>query len=369
MTSEWATPTPPPLDPQLPGELLLCSSCDWRFVPGPQVTLARCPRCAGSDLVSLERGEDPLALHPPELAVPFTVTPATLTTQIRRFAQDIPFPPPDLAPETLQARLQRLYLPMWLVDCDVTAHWQAEVGFDYEVLSHQERFADGAGWQTRQIRETRVRWEPRAGTLQRHYANTTAPAQAAHASLQRALGDVDLSAAVAFTPEALEGAVVREPDRAPETAWPDAESVVRERATDDCRRATGADHLRDFRWAPTHTGHHWTLLLLPVLATAYLDDEGRPQRVLINGQTGRVYGAKRASASRAGRRAAIIGGIALALFVISLIGALLSVLLPPLLIVGIVGAVAAILVGIAAVVPIARVWAFNRRQDQLRPEV
>lgn len=369
MTSEpSAPPLPTPAAP-LPGELLLCSSCDWRFIRGPQTTLERCPRCAGPDLVSLERGDDPLAHHPPELVVPFTATPATLTAQIRRFAQDIPFPPPDLAPETLQARLQRLYLPMWLVDCDVSAHWQAEVGFDYEVLSHQERYADGAGWQTREVRETRVRWEPRAGTLQRHYANTTAPAQAAHASLQRALGDVDLSAAVASTPEALEGAVVRVPDRAPETAWPDAESVVRERAIDDCRQASGADHLRDFRWAPTYAGHHWTLLLVPVFATAYLDDEGLPQRVLINGQTGRVYGAKRASASRAGRRAMIIGGVALALFIVSLIAALLSILLPPLLIVGLVGALTALLVGVAAVVPIARVWAFNRRRQATTLEV
>jgi hypothetical protein len=344
------------------GRHLLCERCDWHYVVGDGAAMHRCPRCTSADLIPIDAADDRSLRHAPELVVPFSVTSATLAAQIRRFAEGIPFPPPDLNPETLQTRLQPLYLPMWLVDCDVAAQWQAEVGFDYEVLSHQERYADGAGWRTDEVRETRVRWEPRAGTLHRHYENTVAPAQELHAAIQRALGDFRLEEAVPFTPEMLTGAAIRVPDRAPDTAWADAEVVLRERAIEECSQAAEADHLRDFRWAPTYAGHHWTLLLLPVLTTTYNDDDGEPQRVLINGQTGRLYGAKRGSSARATQRATIIGAVALALFIVSLAAALFSLLLPPLLVVGVIGALTAVLVGAAAVVPVARVWAFNRRQ-------
>ncbi len=72
---------------------------------------------------------------------------------------------------------------------------------------------------------------------------------------------------------------------------------------------------------------------------------------------------------RAQRVSLITGLIALAIFAIGLVLALLSLLLPPLLVVGIAIALAAIPVGIGAIFPIARVWSYNRKQADVRMEV
>jgi hypothetical protein len=84
--------------------------------------------------------------------------------------------------------------------------------------------------------------------------------------------------------------------------------------------------------------------------------------VLINGQTGQLYGAKRGSMQRAQRVALIVGVIALALFFISLVVGLAGLLFPPLFVVGIIGVIVALLVGVGATVPLLRVWRFNRQQ-------
>jgi len=355
---------------------VVCEQCDWRyFAPGdgtiPDVSPSSvCPHCGSARLIPLDRdAADHLYSAPPELVVPFGVSEAKLAQQIATFASGIPYAPPDLTATALRHRLQRLYLPMWLVDVDVTTQWGAEVGFNYEVVSHQERYADGAGWRTAEVRETRVRWEPRVGTLERHYDNTAAPALETQAALQRVLGSFDLAGAEPYRPESLGRVLIRMPDRPPQAAWPDAAAALQERAARECQIAAEADHIRSYRWSPAYTDPAWTLLLLPVLAAAYLDDDGAPQRVLIHGQTGQVYGARRGSMKRAQRVSLITGLIALAIFAIGLVLALLSLLLPPLLVVGIAIALAAIPVGIGAIFPIARVWSYNRKQADVRMEV
>ena len=112
-----------------------------------------------------------------------------------------------------------------------------------------------------------------------------------------------------------------------------------------------------------------TLLLLPVYATFYRDDEGQPQRVLINGQTGQLSGVRRGSMKRAQRTSLVIGIVALVLFLLSVGAAVLGAMVPPALAIGVVGAVMAVLIGIGAIIPIARVWSFNRRESRATPEV
>jgi len=359
-TSGWGAPRIP----------LICNRCDWRYLVQADAVPTACPHCASPEIEALAPGTEQFPyVAPPELVVPFAAGAEVVSRQVAAFAEEIPFPPEDLNPTALVGRVRRLFVPMWLVDAKAESLWQAEVGFDYEVVSHRERYADSGGWQTQEVRENRVRWEPRVGRLARHYDNIAAPALTSHPAMQRVLGGYDLRAAVRYDPAALADALVRVPDHAPEAAWPDAQLGVRRRAQDECREAAGADHVRDFRWSPSYTGSNWTLLLLPVYATHYRDDEGVAQRILLNGQTGQLYGVKRASAARAQRRALTIGAVALVIFALGLMVAFLGLLLPPLLIVGILAAMLALLIGAGAMIPIGRVALFNRRQSDMPVEV
>ncbi len=125
--------------------------------------------------------------------------------------------------------------------------------------------------------------------------------------------------------------------------------------------AAEADHIRQFRWKPTYHNHNWTLLLLPIYTTYYLDDDGAPQVVLLHGQTGKVNGDRKASMKRARRISLMIVIAAIVIFLLSLVVAIGSMFLQPLIILGGVGFLLSILLVIMAVIPVGLVWQFNRR--------
>jgi hypothetical protein len=237
------------------------------------------------------------------------------------------------------------------------------MGFDYEVVSHRERYA-GGDWQSEETQETRIRWEPRAGRLDRHYDNVIAPALDAHAAFVRALGDYRVQDARPYAAPAMADALVCLPDRAQSAAWGDAVPGFQHAAAEECRRAAQADHVRRFRWEPSYAQRNWTLLLLPVYGTYYLDDEGQPQPVFVNGQSGQLSGARRASMQAAQKSALFIGIIAAIVFVLGLVLGAVGLVVPPLIVVGIIVAIVGFLGGVIGV-PWCLISAsrFNRKQS------
>ncbi len=179
-------------------------------------------------------------MAPPETRlIPFSLSPTALESSIQSFAKDIPYAPDDLNPRQLRSRLQAVYLPMWLVDAEVQATWQAEAGFNYEVVSHQEKFEENrGGWSTRQVNETKIRWEPRLGRLQRSYQNISAPALEEHRQLQAQLGLFELSQAQPYQTQTIQSAMLRLPDRTTQDAWPDAKPAFQQAAVEECRQAS-----------------------------------------------------------------------------------------------------------------------------------
>jgi hypothetical protein len=345
-------------------EVAICNHCDWGYLLPPSDSQPTCPHCFRGVLERIgDAGADLPYSHPPELVIPFSISPDQVKLGLEKFARSIPFAPRDLAPQNLTGRLQKVFLPMWLVDAEVSASWQSDVGFNYEVVSHQDRFSDRqGGWTSQRVNETRVRWEPRMGKLNRKYENISAPALEEHAQIASQLGENDLTTAADYHADSVESAAVRLPNRTPEDAWPDAVPALLARAADDCRRAANADHQRDFRWAPEFTKKHWTQVLLPAYTTHYLDDDRSPQPVIIHGQTAKISGARRASMKHARGASLVMGLVASMLGFPSLIVSLFPIL--PNEIRSVAGCTLALafLVGILAVIPIAVAWQFNRRR-------
>ncbi len=206
-----------------------------------------------------------------------------------------------------KTRLKRIYIPMWLADAEVIAVWKAQAGFDYEVLSHQDRYDENrGGWSSRQITEGRIRWEPRIGRMRRTYNNITAPALEEDAGLRRSLGKFNLGAAEPYHKDVADEAFIRLPDRTSEDAWPDTFPSFQNAAAEECRQAISASHIREYHWSPEYSDINWTLFLLPVFSTYYLDDDQVPIPVFIHGQTGKFSGSRRASMKRGHRTALIL---------------------------------------------------------------
>lgn len=312
MSDSWLT------DWQIPHDILDCEQCDAVFLhPKEQAELV-CPLCGNEQFSEIAADSELLSLHAPELMVPFAKDDFTYRAPLIQFRKSLLLPPTDCTVDNLLARAQRFYWPMWLVDADVTARWQAEVGYEYDAVTYGERYTDGQ-WRSTEKRERRTRWEPRVGELTRTYENQPAPALDEHGEIVRLLGRYRLGEKRPYSPETVAHNLIRLPTRSPEDAWSDAELVVQQAAAAECHQAAGGQHNRTFKWSPQFGNKHWTHLLLPMIATYYLDDEGEKQMVYLHGQTGKTVGRRVASMKLARRLSLAFGAVTLLLLAITLV--------------------------------------------------
>ncbi len=298
----------------LPYQPVGCLKCGQAFLAPPDWVNRLCPYCLEG---TLEAQPARLRREPPELMLPFQHTPAGLRDALQRFRSGVWLAPDDFNPADLQQRLVPLYWPMWLVDGGLDGAWQAEVGFDYQVKSAQESYASG-GWHSRDVLETRVRWEPRLGQLQRSYANLAVPALNDQARLTALIGASPVEQAAAYDAQHFQGAALRIPDLSPQEAWPAAQSAFERAAGGECQQAAAGQHLRGYKLQAEYANLNWTQLLAPYYVTYYTADDGKRVPVYINGATGQIGGRRLASPRKGLRWAGVSLLLAVALFVLAL---------------------------------------------------
>jgi hypothetical protein len=337
-----------------------CASCNGLFVLPPEKVSQRCPFCGRAALAQMNPTDDrPIYTQPPELVVPFRAAENALRRSVSQFAKGVWLAPADLNEAALLGRMQPVYLPMWLVDAQVQGEWQAEMGFDYEIVSHREQFQNSS-WQTERVKEQRVRWEQRLGRLNRAYDNQAAPALEEQEQVEARIGRFNRKEPKPFSPGDLAGSIVRLPNRPPEDAWNEALVSLKTAVAQDCRLASEADHLRSFKWSPRFANQQWSQLLLPLYTSYYLDDDNQAQMVLLHGQTGQLHAPKRASMKRARRVAGVIAAVAAVFLLLTLLLVVLgfTVAEGALAWAGLVG-VLAVGVGGTAVIPLIYAWYVN----------
>jgi hypothetical protein len=176
------------------------------------------------------------------------------------------------------------------------------------------------------------------------------------------LGDYAVESASPYAPEVLAGAAVRLPNLEPEAAWPFARARLDQRVAADIQAAAGTQHLEQASLDLDYQALHWTQLLLPVYATAYQDDDGQWIPVLINGQTGRISGLRRASQKLGWQWTGAIAAVALVLFIIAAGLSAAGVLFPPLVALG--GFLMLVSFAIGLLAPIPAVWAWQHNRSQ-----
>lgn len=343
---------------------VLCEKCDAMFLAPAINGSLRCPQCYLGELSAVGEDETQLPrLYPAEKILPLRLADSQLQQVLEGFARGIPFAPRDLVTGNLRQRARRLYLPAWLVDVPVQADWQAEVGFNYQVVSHQDHFDQNrGGWKSQEVEEQRIRWETRLGNLDRKYENVPAPALENQRQVDARLGEFDLSQAQEYALQIAQQSFLRMPDRSPNDAWPDVQPRLQLLAADECRQASGADHIRQFSWSPEYARQNWSMLFQPAITTYYLDDERKPCMLYINGQTGRVSGAKRASMQRASRTTLALLAAAFVIFLAGLLAILAGALAPFLAPLGAIAMTIALALGLGSMIPLVIVWGYNQSQ-------
>lgn len=351
----------------VPLRAAVCEVCNLTFLIHTADNKLICPVCFQAQLEHLE-GDLAAFQHlsPPEMIIPWALSPGRMGQLIDDFASGIPFSPQDLNIANLNQRIKYVYLPKWLVDVKTEASWNAEMGFNYQVVSHQERFDQNrGGWKTQQVEEQRIRWEARLGDLERFYQNIAAPALEGNTRLSKLADHSEYGSGLPYESQALGSGIVCLPNRSKQDAWKQALPALRYLAADDCRMASEADHVRQFDWSPKFDEQNWTMLLQPIATTFYLDDDQKAQPILIHGQSGQIKGIRRASMKKARRVSITILIIALVLFVAGLASLALSPILPVIVGLSAIGVAASFALALSALIPVVIVWWFNRNQEGL----
>lgn len=335
-----------------------CPGCGNGFLINGDPASQRCPVCWHANLAP-----QPARLRPeaPELVIPFPKIAKDYLSQAQKFVQPVWLRLDDLQAERLIQRATPVFLPHWLVDGKVSGSWQAQVGYDYQVQSSQERYA-GSSWQIEKVVETRIRWEPRLGQIERRYENLETPASSAAGALLKRIGRPNPQQGLPYQVGMLKNALARIPDQPPESAWPAARARFDHAAAVSCQAASGGQHIDQFKIEAEYDELNWTQLLQPYYACAYQDDEGRLQTILINPFSGEFSGPRLAST----RKAWLASGIAaFASIVLLALGALLlagTAIAPPLSVLGILAIVFGLATAVGALEPMLWAWNWNRQQ-------
>jgi hypothetical protein len=350
---------------RIQSKYFVCDDCGWLYVLVSENAAGICPRCYRSELTTISENDlQDFQQKPIEQVLPFQLNNVELTSLINKFTENIPFAPKDLTSCKLLGRIVKIYFPMWMVDAHLKAKWWAETGFNYGVISHKTRYDDkNREWVSKEVQEGRIRWEPRLGTLDREFHNVVAPALEEQGLIDTRLGRYQFNVNKTQIVEKLDEVYICLPNRKQPDAWPDAASTLLKLASEDCMRASKADHIRAFRWEPDFVNKNWTQILLPIYSTYYSDENGNNLPVMIHGQSGKIFGTRQASMKRARGITLILCLFAAGIFLLSTLLFVGSITFPILLAFSIIGFVFLLFVSLAAFFPLLIAWNFNRKNS------
>ena len=342
------------------GELIpaFCSHCNQSFFMKPGLLHHYCPFC-------LENGFE---IHPiltfsekPELILPFRINHEQVEGIFKRFLENIWLKPNDLNPSNLKYRASYHYWIMWLLDSQVDGFWKAEVGFDYKIKSSVETYQNQT-WDSKEEIGVKTRWESRMGEIHRMVQNINLPALAQHEILLQMIGDFDLKFATRTSEANLQEMVVA-PEVNPQKVWDQAKVLLDKAVENECARACNGQHIRGFSISAEYGSKNWSLLLLPYIASYYVNDTGEKIPVYINGQSGRIHGSRFVSTHKALSIAAIGGIISLLMIISGILALILGSVLPPLPIIGLILITFSFVIGILSILPV--IWAmFHNKQEK-----
>ena len=272
-----------------------CPQCKRLFLLPTQPENSLCPLCHRAELTS-QAGY--VRKEAPEAIIPLRLKSADLQKILSNFSAKTPYPEADLSVEKLMSRARVVYWPLWLVDADLKGEWTATLGFDYQVKTAKESFGS-EGWQSKDHLRTQTNFEPRLGYLERHYDNLAVAALRNQQKRFEQIGTYEMEASVAYQSDMLASNSLQLPEIEPQELLDVARSSLTRLAEKDIIRAAAAQHHQNVQFNGDYLNLNWTQMLMPLVSTSYQDEKGNAQTLVINGQSGKVYGRRLASMEKA----------------------------------------------------------------------
>lgn len=265
-----------------------CRSCGAQILFEPLQRTARCPYCDSPSVVDRPARPD---RPDPVFGLGFTVTAADATRRLQEWVRGRRMTPFGLKKKTAE-KVKGVYLPTYLYSATAYTKYDASIAEHYEDDDKEKKteYRDLYGRHAFYVADVVV-------TASRGIPNDE----------MEGIEPLDLGALTRYTPALVSGWISEEPSL--------TQNECRELARKEARSHVGK-RLRDFmpgdgvgslRHETSLEDESIDLTLVPVWVSALrYDDKKPPIRVLVNGQTGRVYGKVPFSWAKLGL---IVGGL------------------------------------------------------------
>jgi hypothetical protein len=267
---------------------LQCQNCGATLDVTPELRTATCPYCASPSVVD----RPPSADRPnPSFALGFVMPEAAAREAARRWVRR-----PLLAPQAFRqapiSDIRGVYLPAYLYSATAHTSFRASIGENYTVTESYTT-TDAKG---RSVTRTRTRvkteWRSLTGRHACYVSDVVVTASRGIANAElAAVEPFDLRALRRYTPKVVSGWIAEEPSLGLGAGGELARAEVSGEIGRLLADFMPGDSHRDLAYETTLDQESLELLLLPlwVLAVRYRDDKPAV-RLLVNGQSGRVYG-------------------------------------------------------------------------------
>lgn len=259
-----------------------CTKCGAETTFDPGVSASRCAFCATPAVVEAPVHTDHVR---PAGLLPFAVDRNTAVQRFRSWVSSLWFRPNDLKTKSSVTQMQGVYVPFWTFDALTHNSWRAEAGYRYTV-----QVPTVVNGKPAMRTETRIRWEPASGFLEKFFDDVPVPAsKGLPPGLARGVEPFPTGGLVPYDPQYLSGFLAEEYA----VDLPDAAASARDRMTKEIYAACGArvpgDTYRNLSVSTSWSGLTCKNALLPLWISAY-QYGGKPFRFLVNGVTGKVSG-------------------------------------------------------------------------------
>jgi endogenous inhibitor of DNA gyrase (YacG/DUF329 family) len=259
-----------------------CPKCGATSTRDPGQAAGSCPFCGTPEVVDAPPSA---AMVRPEGLLAFRIPREEAVRTFRTWLAGLWLRPGDLKSKAALTALRGVYVPFWTFDALTHSAWTAEAGFHYQVPVN---VVENGRTVTRM--ETRTRWEPASGILEKAFDDVPVPAsQGVPPELARGIEPFPTAGLVPYEPGYLSGFL------AEENAVPIAEALAAARARMDaalreaCGREVPGDTYRNLDVRTEYSGVSYKNGLLPIWIAAYRYG-AKSYRYLVNGVTGRAHG-------------------------------------------------------------------------------
>jgi len=285
---------------QKENDLLAALSGNWQALQAQtQAYVVKCPACGAES--SFDQNVfasacafcgSPLSVKPdersvahPQAVLPFKIDRTAATNEYTKWLRKLWFAPNNLKKAASADRFNGVYLPFWTFDTDTQTDYRGERGEHY--TETHTRMVNG---KQEVVHETKTRWFPAGGRVQRFFNDILITASRAmpEKHLDR-LEPWDLANLVSYDARYLSGFKAEVSQVNIADGYNEAKQRMERVIEQDVRRDIGGDEQRISSLNTRYDRQTYKYILLPVWLSVYRYGN-KIYRFVVNARTGEVHG-------------------------------------------------------------------------------